>query len=320
MADQATLEVLAHADAAAKLPRLGGMARPNGVVIVSEHFWAFAGTDGSLREGTMPPAPRALRRIPLLRGLVRLGAALSPIARGQGVVGGRERAFLAAILVASFGFFVLPPRAELAAGIALSAVMIGWILRGRTLHLHGAEHRAIRAVEDRQLVAAWAGDVAPSRFASRCGTNFAALVLPVAAFGERTWPLPAAAVAVLSLALTMELWLAIEGSRRRVARLFLAPGLALQRLTTREPTLDETRVALRAAASVLRRELDWRHPVAPQLVELREDQPRVRALALECFDPQESRRDVHATNVARNACRVWAGSVPVVCQLALAAK
>jgi uncharacterized protein YqhQ len=30
----------------------------------------------------------------------------------------------------------------------------------------------------------------------------------------------------------------------------------LQRLTTREPSLEETRVALRAVASVLRRELE----------------------------------------------------------------
>jgi uncharacterized protein YqhQ len=35
----------------------------------------------------------------------------------------------------------------------------------------------------------------------------------------------------------------------------LLPGLGLQRLTTREPTLEETRLALRATASVLRREL-----------------------------------------------------------------
>jgi uncharacterized protein YqhQ len=36
---------------------------------------------------------------------------------------------------------------------------------------------------------------------------------------------------------------------------FLLPGLALQRLTTREPRADETQVALRAVAAVLRREL-----------------------------------------------------------------
>jgi uncharacterized protein YqhQ len=60
---------------------------------------------------------------------------------------------------------------------------------------------------------------------------------------------------VLSLALTMELWLLVQASPRRLARAFLVPGLGLQRLTTREPTLAETRVALTAVASVLRREL-----------------------------------------------------------------
>ena len=251
----ATLDTLARADAAARLPRLGGMARPDGVVIASERFWAFAGVDGSLREGAMPAGPKIVRRLPLVRGLTRLAAALSPLVRKRGVVGGRERAFLGTVIVASFLFFVLPSWLELAAGVGVALLMLVWLLRGRTLNLHGAEHRAIRAVEERSLRASFAGDVRPSRFAARCGTNFAALVLPVAFVGNLVWPLPAAIVAFLSIALTMELWLAIEGSKRRVARAFLLPGLALQRLTTREPTLDETQVALRAAASVLRREL-----------------------------------------------------------------
>jgi uncharacterized protein YqhQ len=51
----------------------------------------------------------------------------------------------------------------------------------------------------------------------------------------------------------MELWRAVQ--IRKVLKPLLLPGLALQRLTTREPALEETRVALRAAASVLAREL-----------------------------------------------------------------
>jgi uncharacterized protein YqhQ len=47
----------------------------------------------------------------------------------------------------------------------------------------------------------------------------------------------------------------VQGSTRREARVFLLPGLALQRLTTREPRLDETRLALTAVASVVQREL-----------------------------------------------------------------
>ena len=253
---QDTLETLARADGEAKLPRLGGMARPDGVVIVSERFWAFAGVDGSLREGAMSPAPRPLRRVPLLRGLLRLGSAISPLVRRRGVVRARERWFLIAAVFGSFAFFLLPGRLDFFAGLLLSAAMLAWILRGRTLHLHGAEHRAIRAAEERSLVQTWSGALRPSRFASRCGTNFAALVLPVAAAFDWLWPLPAFAVALLSLGLTMELWTAIEGRTHRFARTFLIPGLLLQRLTTREPSIGETHVALRAAASVLRRELE----------------------------------------------------------------
>ena len=43
------------------------MARPNGVVIVSETHWAFAGVDGTLVEGCMPTLPRLVRRTPLRR-------------------------------------------------------------------------------------------------------------------------------------------------------------------------------------------------------------------------------------------------------------
>ena len=100
----------------------------------------------------------------------------------------------------------------------------------------------------------------PSRFAPRCGTNFAALVVPVSILFDRVWPVAPAlytpfAVSLLSLALTMELWQIVQTSRSRFARVFLLPGLALQRLTTREPSDEETRLALTAVAAVLRREL-----------------------------------------------------------------
>src|ERR1700757_1665799 len=76
---------LDRADHAMELPRLGGMARPNGVVIVSERYWAFAGTDGSRREGRMPRPPERLQELPLARGLVRLYASLAPVFRREGV-------------------------------------------------------------------------------------------------------------------------------------------------------------------------------------------------------------------------------------------
>jgi uncharacterized protein YqhQ len=53
----------------------------------------------------------------------------------------------------------------------------------------------------------------------------------------------------------MELWQVVQSSTGGVWRFLLLPGLALQRLTTREPAHDDTQVALRAVASVLSREL-----------------------------------------------------------------
>src|SRR5207244_1982723 len=102
------LEVLDRADRTTSLPRLGGMARANGVVIVSERFWAFAGVDGSLREGRMPSAPRPLRKVPLLRGLVRLGASLSPLFRRTGVARRRERLFLVVAVIAPLALVFAP--------------------------------------------------------------------------------------------------------------------------------------------------------------------------------------------------------------------
>jgi len=236
------------------------MARPNGVVIVSERYWAFAGVDGSLREGAMPKPPELLQRIPLARGLVRLYASLAPLFRRDGVAKRRERWLILTALVAPLALALVDGPWSTIAGIALSLVLVVTILRGRALRLHGAEHRAIAAAEARRLEATWNGTARPSRFSLRCGTNFAALALPVTLGADRLLPIGPAVwspvvVLVFSLALTMELWRLVQRSTGRRWRVLLLPGLGLQRLTTREPRLDETHVALRAVEAVLRLEL-----------------------------------------------------------------
>jgi hypothetical protein len=252
------LDVLDTADGSRRLPRLGGMARPNGVAIVSERFWAFAGVDGSLLEGTMPQ-PTRLARVPLVRGLMRLALALSPIMRRSGTAKPAERALLLSALVLPFGLVFLPSTVGLVVGATMTAALVVLLFRGPTLRLHGAEHRAIAAAEERRLRASWDGGARPSRFSLRCGTNFAVLAAPITILAQRFLPLPAAlwspaVVTVFSLALTMELWQAVQASHSRLAKVFLLPGLGMQRLTTREPGLEETRIALRAVASVLARE------------------------------------------------------------------
>jgi hypothetical protein len=207
----------------------------------------------------MPRPPRALRNVPLVRGLIRLGGSLSPLFRRRGVAGRRERIFLALAILAPLVLAFAPSWIGVVAGVATTAALLTWLLRGRTLYLHGAEHRAIAALEERRLAETWHGAARPTRFSLRCGTNFAALLMPIAVLGGRVWPLPATVltpvvVSVLALALTMELWLLVQ-RLPRLARVVLLPGLGLQRLTTREPRLDETRVALTALAAVLRREL-----------------------------------------------------------------
>jgi uncharacterized protein DUF1385 len=252
------LSILSRADTGEQLPKLGGMARPDGVVIVSERFWAFAGRDGSLREGRMPSPPAWIHRVPLARGLVKLGLSLAPLFRSRGIAGRRERPLLMLAVFAPFALFVLPGSWQTPVGLVATLGLAAWMLRGRTLRLHGAEHRAIAAVEQRQLISTWNGESLPSRFSLRCGTNFAALALPVTFLADHVWPLAPelwtpVAVTAVSLAATMEVW---RFAQLKQVRVLLAPGLLLQRLTTREPSLDDTRIALRATASVLARELD----------------------------------------------------------------
>ncbi len=258
--DARVTDLLARADAASTLPKLGGMARPNGVVIVSERYWAFATKAGEVHEGEMPARSSRAVRIPLVRGLLQLASSLAPLVRGRGVARSWERLVLLLALLLPFAFVALPGRLELAAGIVTTLLIVGWLFRGRTLRLHGAEHRAIAAAEAGVLAATWAGEARPSRFSARCGTNFAALAIPVTATFDQLAPrflapsLTGALVAVLSLGVTMELWKAVQHPSGLLRGLLL-PGLGLQRLTTREPALADTQVALRAVASVLRREL-----------------------------------------------------------------
>jgi Protein of unknown function (DUF1385) len=255
--EAAVLRVLAAADASPSLPRLGGMARPNGVAIVSDRVWCFSrAAGGPLSVRPMPQTAPRLAELPFLRGLVKLGAAVVPMFGRGAASRPHERWLLASAIAAPVPLLAVPPGYRSVALGLVTAAMIVWMFRGHTLRLHGAEHRAIAAAEARSLVATWHGKTRPSRFSPRCGTNFAALMVAVSVVLDRVWVLPTAALTpvvltLLSLMVTMEIWLAAQRSARRAARVLLWPGLLLQRVTTREPKIEDTRVALRAVAAVL---------------------------------------------------------------------
>ena len=184
-----------------------------------------------------------MRKIPLLRGIARLGMSVSPLLRRDGVAGNRERLLLSAVVISPLFFVFLSDTASLVAGIVMTIGLLAWLLRGRTLYLHGAEHRAIAAAEEGRLAATWHGEAAPSRFSLRCGTNFVALVLPVGLVADRLWPFATTLwtpvlVALLTLGLTMELWRVVQGSSLPAARVFLLLG---SRSSGRQPVSRRSR-------------------------------------------------------------------------------
>jgi uncharacterized protein YqhQ len=132
----------------------------------------------------------------------------------------------------------------------------------RVFQYHAAEHKAINAYE--------AGDeLTPERVQRhsqihpRCGTAFLLWVMVIAIFvfaffGRPTWYwLIVTRIALLPViaGLAYELIrFAGKHTDKRWLLALLAPGLWLQRLTTRYPSLDQLEVSIRALQEVLRRE------------------------------------------------------------------
>jgi uncharacterized protein YqhQ len=151
-------------------------------------------------------------------------------------------------------------------GVMRTAIFIGYLfllsrvrdLR-RVFEYHGAEHKVISCFEaSDQLVPERAKLY--SRLHPRCGTSFLLVVMIVAIFVFAPIGLPAWWVLVLTrifgipliAGLSFELikW-AGRNRRRRWVQMIMYPGMQLQRLTTREPDLDQLAVAITALEGVL---------------------------------------------------------------------
>jgi len=131
----------------------------------------------------------------------------------------------------------------------------------RVFQYHGAEHKAINAYEageelEPETVQRY------SLIHPRCGTAFLLWVMVIAVFvfaffGRPAWYwLIVERIALLPLiaGLAYELIRFAGKHQNRVVMTILAPGLWLQRLTTREPSLDQLEVSIRALREVLQLE------------------------------------------------------------------
>jgi len=132
----------------------------------------------------------------------------------------------------------------------------------RLFQYHAAEHKAINAYEAGEELTPERVD----RFSlihPRCGTAFLLWVMVIAIFVFAFFGQPAWYWLILSriVMLPVIAGLAYELIRfagkhqgNRIVMTLLAPGLWLQRLTTRTPTLDQIEVSIRALEEVLERE------------------------------------------------------------------
>ena len=129
----------------------------------------------------------------------------------------------------------------------------------RVFQYHGAEHKAINALEEGFPVTVEHARM-QTRLHPRCGTSFVLLVLVVSIFvfallgrppAYIRIPLHLALLPVIASAVYEVIRLAGMFKSGWLTRVLLAPGLWSQYLTTREPTDDQIEVAVAALREVM---------------------------------------------------------------------
>jgi len=157
---------------------------------------------------------------------------------------------------------------NLAEGVIRLLLFVGYIAGiglmpdiRRVFAYHGAEHKTINAYEDGAPLepTAVAGY---SRAHTRCGTGFLLLVLVIFVVVSTLIGRPPLLLRLVSRILLIPVVAGISYEflkliaeyyeRSALVRLVAAPGLALQRLTTREPDLDMLEVGIGALQELLR--------------------------------------------------------------------
>lgn len=129
----------------------------------------------------------------------------------------------------------------------------------RVFEYHGAEHKAIAAYENGVPLT----PESAQRFTTqhvRCGTNFLLLVMLLSIASHTVVGRPGWVVLIASRVLLIPVIAGLSFELIRAAaahmdrpfvRRLMAPGLALQRMTTRQPDLDQLEVAIASLRAVL---------------------------------------------------------------------
>jgi uncharacterized protein YqhQ len=150
-------------------------------------------------------------------------------------------------------------------GLMVLGIFLGYLfLVGRMAEIkkvfqyHGAEHKAIAAYENDVPLT----PESAQRFTTahvRCGTNFLLTVLTIAILVYAVIGRPALPYLILSRIVLVPviagiayelIRLAARHMEKRWVQVAMVPGLTLQRLTTREPTLDQLEVAIASLRAV----------------------------------------------------------------------
>jgi uncharacterized protein YqhQ len=150
-------------------------------------------------------------------------------------------------------------------GLVRLALFVGYLLLvgqmkdiRRVFQYHGAEHKTIAAYENGvELTPETAQQFSTAHV--RCGTNFLLIVMVVAVFVYSVIPRPniwfvigsrivlVPLIAGLSYEVIRQ---AAKNMQRGWVRALMRPGLLLQKLTTREPELDQLEVAITSLRAV----------------------------------------------------------------------
>jgi uncharacterized protein YqhQ len=151
-------------------------------------------------------------------------------------------------------------------GVLRTAIFLGYLyllsrLRDlrRVFEYHGAEHKVISCFEAEDELTPERAKLY-SRLHPRCGTSFLLIVMIMAIFVFAPIGLPAWWLLVLTRILGVPLiaglsfevikW-AGRNRRKRWVQAIMQPGMQLQKLTTREPDLDQLAVSIASLQAVL---------------------------------------------------------------------